>query len=242
MGEHSSKWRSYQKAESLFSAIYIGSIFIILGVIYYIHLPNSLFTELVDFFGSLTLARVPDTGIYLPAPLSPVAHSDLFLAAFQFSLALGIVEVVVLALRFVFNSPIKRKAETISNVVFWFGAAYLVNVYLVDAATINKWFVFWTGIIIIFGLSLIARAFAMLAKRQPEAPREPSHSEPAQPSPPPESKPPPEQQPPPETKPQPETQPPEPAPPEMHPTSVQKPKTSSASKAQGFSSPYQMSP
>lgn len=199
MTEHSSKWRSYQRAESLFSAIYIGSIFIILGVIYYIHLPNNLFNELVDFFESLTLARVPDTGIYLPAPISPAAHSDLYLAAFQFSLAIAIVEVVVLALRFVFNSPIKRKAETISNVVFWFGAAYLTITYLVNAATINKWFVFWTGIIIIFGLSLIARAFALLAKRQPEAP----HTEPAQPQPPPE--------------PQPK---PEPAPPQAPPTSV----------------------
>ena len=112
---------------------------------------------------------MPDTGIYLPAPISPAAHSDLYLAAFQFSLAIAVVEVVVLVLRFVFNSPIKRKAETISNVVFWFGAAYLTITYLVDAATINKWFVFWTGIIIIFGLSLIARAFALLAKRQPEA-------------------------------------------------------------------------
>ncbi len=207
MTEHSSKWRSYQKAESLFSAIYIGSIFIAIGLIYYIHLPNNLFTELVDFFESLTLARVPDTGIYLPAPISPVAHSDLYLAAFQFSLAIAIVEVVVLALRFVFNSPIKRKAETISNVVFWFGAAYLIITYLVDAATINKWFVFWTGIIIIFGLSLIARAFALLAKRQPEAPREAPHTEPhpepAKPEPPPESQP-----------------KPEPAPPEVHPTSV----------------------
>jgi len=205
MGEHSSKWRSYQRAESLFSAIYIGSIFIILGVIYYIHLPNNLFTELVDFFGSLTLARVPDTGLFLPAPISAAAHSDLFLAAFQFSLALAVVEVVVLVLRFVFNSPIKRKAETISNVVFWFGASYLIITYLVDGATINKWFVFWTGIIIIFGLSLIARAFALLAKRQPEAPREASSSEPAQPEP----------------QPKPESQPPpEPTPPETPPTSV----------------------
>lgn len=161
------KMKGFKHAESLFSALYIGTIFIALGVIYYVHLPNSLFQELVNFFESLTLARVPDTSIYLPAPLSPAAHVDLYTAAFQFCLVIGAMEVVVLALRFLFDSPINRKAETISNIVFWFGVSYLIFAYLLDAATINKWFVFWTGVIIIFGLSLIARAFALLAKRQP---------------------------------------------------------------------------
>jgi hypothetical protein len=163
---HGSRLKGYKGAESVLSAIYVGSILISLGAIYLSHLPNSLFLELVDFFDSLTLARVPDTAIYLPAPLSPAAHVNLYTAAFQFCLIIGIVEVIVLALRFLFDSPIKRKAETISNVVFWFGTSYLVITYLIDAATINKWFVFWIGIIIIFGLSLIARAFALLAKRQ----------------------------------------------------------------------------
>ncbi len=183
LGEHNTKGWLYQKAESIFSALYIGSIFIILGVIYYIHLPNSLFLELVNFFDSLTLARVPDTAIYLPAPLSPAAHADLYTAAFQFCLAIGIVEVAVLALRFVLRSSVKRKAETISNIVFWFGASYLITTYLIDEATINKWFVFWIGIIVIFGLSLIARAFVLLAKRHPETP----HAEPARPETPPQT-------------------------------------------------------
>lgn len=160
--------KGYKNAESILSAIYIGSIFITLGIIYYIHLPNSLFLDIINFFGSLTLARVPETAIYLPAPVAPATYSDLFLAAFQFALAIGAVEVIVLVFRFLFNSPIKRIAETIANIVFWFGASYLLVTYLVEGATINKWFVFWTGIIIIFGLSLIARAFVLLAKRQSE--------------------------------------------------------------------------
>jgi hypothetical protein len=160
------KMKGFKHAESVLSAIYIGAIFIALGLIYYIHLPNSLFLEVINFFNTLTLARVPDTQIYLPAPLSPASHSDLYLAAFQFCLIIGIVEVIVLVLRFMFDSPINRKAETISNVVFWLGVSYLTITYLVNGATINKWFVFWIGVIIIFGLSLIARAFALLAKRQ----------------------------------------------------------------------------
>ena len=29
----------------------------------------------------------------------------------------------------------------------------------------SEWFVFWAGIILIFGLALVARAFVLLAKR-----------------------------------------------------------------------------
>ncbi|MGD6809443.1 MAG: hypothetical protein ACQCN3_07080 [Candidatus Bathyarchaeia archaeon] len=172
MQNQGTKTKSFRHAESLFSALYIGTIFISLGVIYLSHLPNNLFIELIDFFEHLTLARVPDTGIFLPAPISPAAHVDLYTALFQFFIIIAVAEVVILALRFVFNSSIKRKAETISNVVFWFGATYLIWAYLIDSATINKWFVFWIGIIIIFGLSLIARAFVLLAVRQPETVKE----------------------------------------------------------------------
>lgn len=157
--------RSYKNAEGLFSAIYVGSILIILGLIFFFH--GTILIGLTNFFGSLTLAQVPGTGIYLPAPLTPTAHIDLYTAAFQFCLSLGILEIIILVLRILFNSPLKRKAETIENIVFWFGASYLVITYLNDTATINKWFVFWAGIIMIFGLSLIARAFVLLARRHP---------------------------------------------------------------------------
>jgi hypothetical protein len=88
------------------------------------------------------------------------------------------VEAAILVLRFIFQSPISRKAETISNVVFWFGSSYLIITYLNNNATINTWFVFWTGIILIFGLSLIARAFVLLAGRQTteRQPTESSHA------------------------------------------------------------------
>ncbi|MCL1978189.1 MAG: hypothetical protein FWG55_08860 [Candidatus Bathyarchaeota archaeon] len=160
--------KSSKHVEKLFSVLYVGTIFVSLGVIYLIHLPNNLFSELIDFFNRLTLARVPNTGAFLPAPISPAVHVDLYTALFQFFLVISIMEAIILALRFVFNSSIKRKAETISNVVFWFGVSYLIWTYLVDSATINKWFVFWIGIIVIFGLSLIARVFVLLAVRQPE--------------------------------------------------------------------------
>ena len=89
----------------------------------------------------------------------------LYIAVFQFFLGLGILEIVILALRIALNSPLPRKAETIENMVFGFGTSYLVITYLVNMTIISEWFVFWAGIILIVGLSLVARAFVLLAGR-----------------------------------------------------------------------------
>ena len=51
---------SDKKKESLFTAVYIGSLFIILALVYYIHLSDNLWDSLVNFFTSLTLAPVPN--------------------------------------------------------------------------------------------------------------------------------------------------------------------------------------
>ena len=63
------------------------------------------------------------------------------------------------------HSPLPRKAETIENIVFWLGTSYLVITYLVNMTIMSEWFVFWAGIILIGGLSLVARAFVLLAGR-----------------------------------------------------------------------------
>jgi hypothetical protein len=156
-----------KKKESLFTAIYLGAVFIIIALIYYIHLSDNLWDGLINFFTSLTLAPVPATGISLPAPANPAAliNMNLYDAAFQFSLAIGILEIIILALRVGLHSPISRKAETIENIVFWLGASYLISTYLVNMTIQTEWFVFWAGIILIFGLALVARAFVLLAKR-----------------------------------------------------------------------------
>jgi len=90
----------------------------------------------------------------------------LYGAIFQFCIGLGILQVIFLALRLMLKSPIGKTAETMGNLVYWFGAAYLVTTYLNSTATISKWFVFWAGILIILGLSFIARSFVLLAKRR----------------------------------------------------------------------------
>lgn len=156
---------SEKKKESLFTALYIGALFIILAFVYFIHLSDNLWDGLVNFFTTLTLAPVPNTGISLPAPSTPANFGNLYVAAFQFSLALGILEIIILALRVFLRSSFKRIAETIENIVFWFGASYLIIAYLVNMTISSEWFVFWAGMILIFGIALIARAFVILAKK-----------------------------------------------------------------------------
>ncbi len=155
------------KKESFLTAIYIGSIFIILAVVYIAHLPSSIWDRIVNFFLSLTLAPVPGTGIALPAPSNPAdaGNIELYAAGFQFAIALGAIEIAILVIRILWHSPVSRKAETLENIVFWMGASYLLITYLVNMSIAAEWFVFWAGIILIFGLSLVTRAFVLLAKR-----------------------------------------------------------------------------
>jgi hypothetical protein len=157
---------AYKARERLFSAISAGAFFILIGVIYFANLSSNLWNALIDFFGGFTFAQVPSTGIYLPAPISPASHAVLYNAIFQFCIGLGILQIVMLTLRFTSKSPIGKTAETMGNLVFWFGSAYLITTYLNSTTNLSKWFVFWAGILMILGLSFVARSFVLLAKKR----------------------------------------------------------------------------
>ena len=157
---------AYKARERVYSAISAGAFFILIGIVYVINLPSNLWNAVVEFFGNFTLARLPSTEIYLPAPLSPASHAVLYGAVFQVCIGLGILQIIMLMLRFTWQSPIGKTAETMGNLVYWFGSAYLVATYLNSTTTISKWFVYWAGILIILGLSFIARSFVLLAKKR----------------------------------------------------------------------------
>jgi len=152
-----------KRKESLITYVYVGSIFIVLALIFVIN--NGVWSSLVNFFSSLILAPVPGTSISLPAPLIPAAYTHLYTVAFQFSLGIGILEIVVLIVRILLSSPIARKAETIENLVFWLATSYLILSYLSKISIQTEWFIFWAGIILIAGLSLLARAFILMVRR-----------------------------------------------------------------------------
>ena len=157
--------REYKLAESLISAISVGFVFILFGLIYVLALPSNLLERMVAFFGSLNLRQVPGMGISLPAPVSTGAHAVFYTAVFQFCIGVVLLELLVLALRLIWNSPIRRTAETIGNLVFWLGTAFLANTFLNAQTTVNTWFAFWSGILIAVGLSMIARAAILLIKK-----------------------------------------------------------------------------
>jgi hypothetical protein len=160
----SSVWKGSQTAqEGLFSAIAVGFVFILIGIIYIS--TSGLWDSVVAFFSNLTTAAVPSTEIYLPVPTAPNAHAVFYGALFRLCLGVGILQIIILALRFVLHSSISRTAETVGNMVFWFGATYLVSTYLNGTTDVNLWFVFWAGILITLGLSLIARALVLLVRR-----------------------------------------------------------------------------
>jgi hypothetical protein len=156
---------SEKKKENLFTAIYVGALFIILATVYFANLPNSLWDQIVYFFSSLTLSPIPNTGIPLPAPSVPSAHIGLFAAVFQLTIGIGVLEILILFLRVYFNSPVARKAETVENIVFWLGTSFLVVSYLVNITLQSEWFAFWAGVVMLFGFSLVVRAMVLLAKR-----------------------------------------------------------------------------
>ena len=157
---------AYKARERVYSAISAGAFFILIGIVYVINLPSNLWNAVVEFFGNFTLARLPSTEIYLPAPLVPASHAVLYGAVFQVCIGLGILQIIMLVLRFKWQSPIGKTAEVMGNLVYWFGSAYIVATYLNSTTTISKWFVYWAGILIILGLSFIARSFVLLSKKR----------------------------------------------------------------------------
>jgi hypothetical protein len=152
--------------ESLFSVISVGTVLVLIGIVFVLAQPASLWDSLVNFFNNLTWRSLPHvTGISLPAPANPAAHAVVYTAAFQFCIGIGILQIVLLGLRLATGSSINKTAETVGNLVYWFGEAYLITVFLGEAPNITQWFMFWAGILVMLGFSLIARALVLLIKR-----------------------------------------------------------------------------
>jgi hypothetical protein len=155
--------RPYQYHEGILSAVSVGAVFILIGLIF-VATPG-LWEKIVSFFNDFTTTQVPGTGISLPAPAVPAAHAQLYVAVSQFSVGLVILEILLVAMRLIARSPTRRLAQEVGNLVFWLGVVYLINTFLNDATTLTIWFGFWAGVLVVLGLSLIARALVLLAKR-----------------------------------------------------------------------------
>ncbi|MCW4044272.1 MAG: hypothetical protein NWE94_01995 [Candidatus Bathyarchaeota archaeon] len=152
--------------ENIITAITVGTVFILIGAIYVATLPTSLGEKIVNFFSSFTAIQVPETTIYLPAPAAPSAHAIVYNAAFQFCLGIAILQIIILLLRIMFRSPLGKTAETFGNMVYWFGASYLVATFLNSTTTVTTWFAFWAAILIALGTSMITRATVLFVSKR----------------------------------------------------------------------------
>jgi hypothetical protein len=158
--------RFHRYEESVISAISVGGVFILIGLVYVLTLPNSLWDKTIAFFNSFTTKQVSGTGIFLPAPASPSAHVVFYSAVFQFFLGLVLLQILILAMRLIWRSPVRRISETAGTLVFWLGASYLVSAFLNRSTTVDMWFEFWAALLMVLGVSLLARALVILIRRQ----------------------------------------------------------------------------
>ena len=142
--------------EGRFTAISAGFFLLLVGTLFVIT-PN-LFDSIMDFFGDFALVDVPNTNIVFPGIEFRGSHLTVYQAAGQASITLCIFQIVILALRFVIPSSWGKRAETVGNFVYWAGAAFLIQTFLVES---TQWFVFWSTVIIVAGVSLIIRAVVM---------------------------------------------------------------------------------
>jgi hypothetical protein len=146
--------------EWLFTAISAGFFLLLVGAIFVIT-PN-LFQNILDFFGDLSLVDVANTDLMFIGPEFPRSHLTVYQAVGQFSIAWAVFQIVVLALRFVIPSSWGKRSESVGNFVYWAGEAYLIQLFLIES---TQWFTFWSTLIIVIGVSLIARAVAMALSR-----------------------------------------------------------------------------
>jgi hypothetical protein len=141
--------------------------FIIVGSIFVLT-PN-LWQNITAFFSHMTNATYPfgssNSTISLPAPIQPGAHQALYTSFLEFCVAFGILQIAILGLRIRARSATRRISETVGNAVFWLGAAFMANTFLL-LGTIESWFQFWSALIVIAGISFIARGLIYFAKKR----------------------------------------------------------------------------
>ena len=154
---------SPRSREGALSAIGIGFFFVLAGTIFII--TPHLYDSFVSFFRNFDVIHVPNTQLSFFAPTNPDVHTTVYSVVLQFSIVWSLFQIAFLMLRLVAHSPLAKKAETLSNMIFWIGASYLVYAMLNETTTVAIWFAFWSEILMLLGLSLVIRALILAAYR-----------------------------------------------------------------------------
>jgi hypothetical protein len=174
--DQSMSWRPYWGRETLITALAIGGFLILVGMVFVIN-PDLPF-QIELFFNNLQSVPFPTgstSNFMLPAPINPAAHDGLYIGLLEFDVGFGLLQGLILALRFVFRSPVRKIAETVDHAIFWLGSSYLVNSLLIGG-TRSSWFQYWALTIVLIGVGILIRALILIAARRK------SKQEPAKPT------------------------------------------------------------
>lgn len=102
-----------------------GFFLILLGTLWAIT-PN-LTEEVINFFKDFQLVPLTEH-IILPAPTR--SHPVVYTAAFQFCLAFGVFQIIILILRFVFGSSLNKKADALFGAGFWLSISFFLQMLI----------------------------------------------------------------------------------------------------------------
>jgi len=140
--------KRYSGSTGCLSTLSFGFLLILFGVIWIIT-PN-FSSEVIDFVKDFHFEHLTEH-VVLPAPEH--SHQVIYKAAMQFFLALGVFQIVILILRFIFHDSLDKKSGTVSGIAFWFSTGFFVNMLANESI---GWFGFLAGLIISIGLAIIA--------------------------------------------------------------------------------------
>jgi hypothetical protein len=150
-------WNGYHREDT--GWISFGAFLIIIAVIY-LRTPG-LLSEAKAFVTDFQLVELfQNIWWFVPSSNHPVLYN----AAEQFCYAFGLVQILVLGLDFARRSSSHRKARTFSSIVFWLGAGYILSLL---SQGVLIWLSFIAGLVILVGISIVARALVLVFARHP---------------------------------------------------------------------------
>lgn len=134
-------------------------IFLILVGIIVATTPN-LVDRFADFFRDFHLQEVAPN-VSLPVP--GLDHPVVFNAIYQFCLIFGILQIPVLAARFIIKDTVRRTASTAMGIIFWLGAAWSVTLIIAKSIT---WLNFAGYIILFLGIAIVVENLIVIVMRK----------------------------------------------------------------------------
>jgi hypothetical protein len=134
-----------------------GIFLIVIGIIF-VTTPN-LVDKVGEFIRDFQIQQVAPN-VFLPVPGKN--HPEVFNAVYQFCLIFGILQIVVLAARFITKDPVRRTASTVMGIIFWLGAAYTMNLLITQNI---RWLTFAGYIIAFLGVAIVVESIIVITMK-----------------------------------------------------------------------------